>query len=207
LCRLNKLGIYLGSKKQQALLRGDTSGTIINPFFIYVAQSLGMYFCEGIGSSPAMIRLQAKHGQACLESLAVIFRGRDWELWAQAALFVAAGSIMIPVDVALHYIQKGYEAVDMGGLRFIPTYGRPREWSEDLHEKFSVLSQIIYFENFLFLTRGGAKPTATARIEKEFRYQLQVQPVSSSPLTPRVQRSLVGSLSGVLQHLSVSHAH
>jgi len=189
-------------------MRGDTSGTVINPFFIHSAQALGMHFCEGMVDSPAMINLQAKHSQASLESLADIFKERDWELRAQAALFTTAGSIILPADAfALRYIQKSCEAVNMGGLRFMPTYGRPREWSEDLHEKFSVLSQIIYFENFMFLTCGGANPTMTARIENEFRHQLQVRLTSPSLFTPRAQYSLIGSLSGVVQHLSISHAY
>lgn len=75
-------------------------------------------------------------------------------------------------------MQKSCEAVDTAGLQFVPTYGRPPVFSEALHEKLSVLSQIIYFENFLFLTAGGTEPMKTARIEKEFRYQLPVRHTS-----------------------------
>ena len=136
--------------------------------------------------SSAMIRLQARYIQASLESLVDIFGGRDWELRAQAALWVAAGSIILPTSVlTFPYIQKGCEAVNTGKLQFIPTYGRPPDFSEELHEKLSVLSQTIYFENFLFLTCGGAEPTMTARIEKEFRHQLQVRPATSSSSTSR----------------------
>ena len=208
LCRLNKLGTRFCSEKQQALLRGDTSGTVIEPFFIHAAQSLGMHFCEDVGSSPPMIRLQAKNVQRSLESLVDTFKGQDWELIAQVALWVAAGSIAMRLGHITHaYIKKSCEAIDTARLRFIPTYGRPPEFSEHLHEKLSVLSQTIYFENFLFLACGGAEPTLTARIEKEFRHRLQVRSASSWLFTPRVHRSLAGSLSGIVQHLSVDHAH
>lgn len=164
------------SDKQQALLRGDTSGVILNPFFIHGAQSLGMYFCEGVEKSPAMVRLHAKHVQTCLESILEVFREHDWELRAQVALWVTAGSVTIwALTLAGMYIKKGCEAINTGGLQFVPTYGRPPEFSEGLHEKLSVLSQIIYFENFLFLTCGGAVPTMTARIEEEFRRKLPVR--------------------------------
>jgi len=194
-------------KRQQALLHGDVSGVVIHPFFIYGAQTLGMYFCEGMDDSPAMVRFQARYLQKTLECFMDILKGHDWELKAQVGLWATAGSIIIPDrGRAPVYIRKSCEVVNTAGLRFIPTYGRPPEFSEDLHEKLSVLSQIIYFENFLFLTCGGAEPTMTARIEEEFRHQLQVRPASSS-FVLRVQRHPIGRLPGALQDLSVGHAH
>jgi hypothetical protein len=167
-----------------------------------------MHFCEGMDYSPAVIRLQAKYIQTSLESLVDVFNGHDWELRAQVALWVAAGSVVMRLNsITQQYLKKSCEAINMGGLQFIPTYGRPPEFSEELHEKLSVLSQIIYFENFLFLTYGGAEPTMTARIEKEFRHQLQVRLATSSLFMSHVQRSPIGSLSGIVQHLSVDHAH
>ena len=188
--------------------RGDTSGAVINPYFIYAAQSLGMHFCGGIDDSPAMVRLQAKYAQKSFESLIDIIGGHDWELIAQAALWVVAGSIIVRLDhITRPYIKKTCDAVNTAGLQFIPVYGRPPEFSEDLHEKLSILSQIIYFENFLFLTCDGAKPTMTARLENQFRHQLQVPSASLWSFTLHIQRSPTGSLPGIVQHLSVDHAH
>jgi hypothetical protein len=168
---------------------------------------MGMYFCEGMDDSPAMVRLNAKHLQSCFECAADIFTGYDWELEAQAALFATAAAINLSSTYSVPlYMRKSCEAVKNGGLQFVPTYGRPPQFSEALHEKLSVLSQIIYFENFLFLTSGGAEPTMTAAIEKEFRCQLPVR-TSSSSITPFPQRRSIGSLPGFIQNLSVSHAH
>ena len=140
-----------------------------------------MHFCEGMDNSFAMIRLQARHVQTSLEFLADISKEDDWELRAQVALLVTIGSFILPFfeNITSLYVQKCCEAINTAGLQFIPAYGRPPEFSEDLHEKLSVLSQTIYFENFLFLTCGGAEPTMTARIEKEFRHRLQVGSTSS----------------------------
>jgi len=139
-----------------------------------------MYFCEGMDGSFAMIRLQAKYVQRSLELLAEVSKERDWELRAQVALWVTAGSIIMRLShITSPYIEKSCEAVNTAGLQFIPTYGRPPAFSEALHEKLSVLSQIIYFENFSFLTCGGAEPTMTARIEREFGHRLQVRPAIS----------------------------
>jgi len=127
-----------------------------------------------------MAQLQARYVQKSLELLAEISGEPHWELRAQVALWITAGSLIMRLaHLTPLYIKKSCEAVDTGGLQFIPTYGRPPPYSEDLHEKLSVLSQIIYFENFWFLTSGGAAPTMTARIEGEFRHKLQVWPVVS----------------------------
>ena len=138
-----------------------------------------------------------------------ILEGHDWELRAQVALWIAAGAgiLVRMTNPARVYIQKSCEGVDAAGLQFIPTYdGLPPELSEDLHEKLSIHSQITYFGNFLFLTCSGAGPVVTARVEKEFKHKLQVRPASLS-LTSRVQRSLIGSVSGIVQDSPVDHAH
>lgn len=166
-----------------------------------------MYFCEGIDNSPAMIRLRERHAQMAAESLADI-KICDRELMVQAAVWVIAGSIILRLNITIHmYLKNGCEAINMAGLQFIPTCGRPPEYSEDLHEKFSALSQFIYLENFLFLACGWPEPTITARIEDEFKHQLRVRPAASPSLRWRVQHSLIGYISGIVQDMPVDHAH
>ncbi|KAF9785457.1 hypothetical protein BJ322DRAFT_831444 [Thelephora terrestris] len=194
LYRLDKLGIRFPSKKQQALLRGDSSGTAIHPYFIQATQALGMYYCEGMDDSPAMVRLQAIYVQMGFELLAGIFKGDDWELRAQVALWTAAASFALSGRNPPMYMEKVFESINTARLQFVPTYGRPPELSEALREKSSVLSQAIYLENFLFLTCGGAEPTMTARIEKEFRFRLlEVYPalLEICPLTMRTKAILL----------------
>lgn len=158
-------------------------------------------------NSSAMDRLQAKHRQTSLELLVEISQGDDWELKMQVALWITAVSIVLRLsDITPLYIRKSCEAVETAKLQFIPTYGQPPGFTDELHEKLSVLSQVIYFENFLFLACGGTEPTMTARIEMEFRHQLRVRPTTSL-FTSRIQHSLVGSISGIIQDMSVDHAH
>ena len=166
-----------------------------------------MHLCEGMDNLSTMVHLQARHIQRSLELLAEVFRGRDLELKAQVALWVAAGSLIMRLSDLTHpYIVRACATVEAAGLQFVPTYGRPPEYSEALHEKLSVLTQIIYFENFLFLTCGGAEPTMSARIEKEFRDRLQVR-TASIPLVFCTQSSLIGCVPGVVQNLSLDYAH
>ena len=138
-------------------------------------------------NSPAITRLQAKYTRTISELYAEVSRGHDWELRAQVALWNTAGSIVLRLaDTIPVCIRLSCEAVDEAKLQFVPTYGKPPEFSEELQEKISVLSQIIYFENFLFLACGGPEPTMTARIEMEFRHRLQVRPATSSSFTSRI---------------------
>lgn len=209
--KLGKLGMRFTPEKQQALLDGDTSGTVIHPFFILAAQSLGMHLCEEVGNSPAMITLYAKYVQTALELLTEVFREVaekcDWELQAQVTLWITFGSIVMRLSkITSTYLKKSCEAINRGGLQFIPTYGRPPTFSHELHEKLSVLSQAIYYENFLLLTCGGTQPTTTSRIEKEFRHKLQVRPTVPLP-SSRVQNFVVGNLSGIIRDLSLNHAY
>ena len=159
-------------------------------------------------NSPAMIRLRAEHAQMSSDSLVGILKICDCELVAQAAVLVIAGSIILRLNEATRlYIQRSSEAINAAKLQFIPTYGQPPEYSEGLHERLSALSQIIYFENFLFLVCGWAEPTVTTRIEMEFRHQLRVRPTTFSSFASRIQRSPLESISGIVQDLSVDYAH
>ena len=163
-----------------------------------------------MADSFTMVTLQARYVQEALEQLMEVLkettRRQNWELQAQVALWVTMGSFIMRLsDVTTLYVKKSCDAVNLGGLRFIPTYGRPPEFSEDLRERLSVLSQIIYFENFLFLTCNGAQPRMTERIEWEFRHDLQVR--SATPSLSRVSHiSFIANVSDVVRDLSVDHA-
>jgi len=157
-------------------MRGDTSNTIVHPFFVPATAGLGMNICAGAGDSPAMVRLHAKHGQQAFEQLAEITKGSDAYLQAQALLFVAVASLSSRWFMVSHkYLRKACTALNAASLRLIPATGRPPGLTEDVCERLATLSQIIYFENYLFLAVDGAEPKVIARIENEFRYELQVR--------------------------------
>jgi len=174
--RLRYFGIYLTGPKQDAVMRGDTSNTVVHPFFAPAAAGLGIYLSADVGDSPTMVRLHAKHGQLALKQLAEIIKGSDANLQAQALLYVAAASLYSRwFVVSRKYIRKACIALNAASLRFIPTTGHPPGLTEDVRERLVVLSQIIYFENYMFLAVDGTEPKMTARIEKEFRHELQVR--------------------------------
>ena len=176
LCRMNKLGIYLGPEKQDALYRGDTSNTVVNRYFVYGFRATGTHLCEALDGSPATVRLLARFIQKAWEALVDIYRGNDQRLAAQGLLVFLHSLIVMGIPSRVwFYFQKVCELIDSGNLRFLPVYGRPPELSDQVREDAAVLSQAIYLENYLYLALGGPAPVKTAKLAREFRQDLQVR--------------------------------
>ena len=187
------------------VLRGDQSGAMLNRWFVCGPQGLGMPFLSGFGDTPTMLQFYARRTQTGWESLAELFRESDYKTKVQASVLVAAGNVLIHLpQTALLYIRKSCDFIKAGNLQFVPTYGRPPEFSEDLHETLVALSQTVYWANFLFLMCGGPEPHATAELEKEFRQELPVGSLvfALSALSDIQLISTIASLSDPLQDLS-----
>ena len=183
LSRLLKFGIQFSGKKMDALLRGDLSGTVVNRAFVCGAHVFGMMYIVGTDDTPAMVRFHARRVQTAWESLAELFKGVDYRTKVQAAALVVSSHVyMCMPEMALLYIQKSCDFIKAGNVQFVPTCGRPPEFSEDLHETLATLSQTIYWANYMFLMRGGPEPRATAKLEWEFRQELPVRQVA--PIFP-----------------------
>jgi len=172
---MNKLGIYFGPEKRDALFRGDTSNAVVKRYFVYGFRAVGTYLCEVLDGSPAMVQLQARYFQEAWESFIEIYR-TDQRLAAQGMLlFVHSLIIMGSLPDLQFYLLKVYDLIDNGDLRFLPVYGRPPELSDQVREDAAVLSQAIYLENYFYLALGGPAPTRTRKIEQEFRRDFQVR--------------------------------
>ena len=175
LLHYRKLGIHFTQEKQEAILRGDTSNTVVNPLFVYQASSYGMHLSQSFMQSPSAPEFQARYSELVWEELAKMRRGNNNELKAQAMLSISACCVIFRwMDIASQYLHKACRVINTASVRFIPTCGQPPPYSEEIRERSAILSQVIYFENYLFLACGGPQPGLTARIEREFRYELQV---------------------------------
>ena len=156
-------------------MSGDQSGTVLDRFWVLSSHALGMPYSLRVDSTPGMVRLHARRSQIAWESLAELVKGNNHKLKVQAILVVASTFIYVNMmQSASLYIQKSCDYIKAGNLQFIPTYGRPPKFSEELHETLSALSQTIYWMNYSFLACGGPQPHATAKLEKEFRWELPV---------------------------------
>lgn len=165
----------LAGPRQDAIMRADTSGTVVHPFFIHATAGLGMHFLANVTDSPEMVRLHAKHSQLAWEQVAEISKGNDPYLKAQGFLQIATASLYGRwFEFCRQYLTKACIALNAAKLQFIPVTGRPPALTEDVIERLAILSQNIYFENYLFLAVDGQEPKMTVRIEKEFRHNLPV---------------------------------
>ena len=190
--RLRLFGTHLTGPKQEAVIRADLSNTVVHPFFTHTTAGLGMHFRVNASDTPEMVRLHAKHAQLAWEQIAEISKGDDANLKAQAFLQVATSSLYGRwFKFSRRYLTRACIVLNASKLSFIPTTGRPPELTEDVFERFAILSQNIYFENYMFLAVDGMEPKMTTRIENEFQHELQVRLFSHflrRPLT-RVQQT------------------
>ena len=179
LLRLPKFGVQSSRERFDALLRGD-QGSALNRALVCGGHVLGMISSAGTDDTSAMVQFHARRVQKAWESFAELFKGNDYRASLQLAVLVAAGHVYLCMpQMAILYIQKSCDYAKAGNLQFVPTCGRPPDFSESLQETLAALSQIVYWANFLFLMRGGPEPHATAELEKEFRWELQVSKITS----------------------------
>ena len=180
--RSRQFGIYLTGPKQDAVLRGDLSNTVVHPFFVYSMTPLGIYFCAGVSHSPEIIQLRAKYAQRAYEQLADLVTGGNTDLLVQGFFSMAAMCLHARYfEIARHNLKKACIALNAAKLRFVSAAGRPPALTEDVRERLVTLSQVIYWENYMFLAVDEIEPMMAARIEKEFRHELQVRGSFSAP--------------------------
>ena len=125
-CDRDCLGFTFPGPKQDAILRGDLSDTVVHPYFTHAMAGLGMYFCAGVEHSPRMVILRAKHAQRALEQVAEIAGGSDASLTVQVLFSLTSMTLHSRwIDSARKCLTKTCIALNAANLRFIPAIGRP----------------------------------------------------------------------------------
>jgi len=158
---------------------------VVRCYFVLMAEASALGFI--LKTTPSTVRLQARRALIAFERLAEIFEGENYRLKVQAATCTASGYALINLpQTSLLYIWKCCGFIQAGNIRFVPTCGRPPEFSEDLHETLAALSQIVYLATYLFLVGRGPEPRATVGLEKEFRQELPVSGSISAPFHIRL---------------------
>lgn len=171
------MGLRLRGDKQEAIMRGDLCGTVVHPFFVHQAHALGMHYCATLPNGKTAIIMQARYAQLTWESLADISRGKDRFLLLEAMFALASACVFLRwLDITQAYLLKAINLANEYHISFVPKNCPAPLFSGDVHEHIAQLSQLIYLENFLFLTKTGVEPKATSRLEKEFRTELEVTP-------------------------------
>lgn len=178
LSRLSRLGLFFTWEKQEALFRGDISNAVVDQHFVYGLQVLGLHILGVPEDAPTLVRLQARYVQMVWESFFQLLKTNQERTKVQALVLAVHGAIIVGLtQVSQLNLLKACEIMEKAKLRFLPEYGPPPELSEQVREEVSVLSQVIYLENYLYLAFDGSAPVRTARIEREFRLDLQVRAI------------------------------
>lgn len=153
-----------------------------------------------------MVRLRARHAQRAFEQVAEISMGSDSSLKVHVFLCLVATSLRGGwFEFARQYLTKTRSVLKAANLRFVPATGRPPGLTEDVRERIAVLSQIIYWEAYLFLVVNGTEPKMPAGIEKEFRHELQVR-ARFLILCEGTDVEGTANVSASVRDLSVDHA-
>lgn len=176
------MGLRLKSDKQEAIMRGDLCGTVVHPFFVHQAHALGMHYCATLPDGKIAVVMQARYAQLTWESMAEISKNEDRFLLLESMFALASSCVFLRwINITQMYLLKAIRVAEECNMTFVPEDNPAPPFSGDVHEHIAQLSQLIYLENFLFLTRNGVEPKATSRLEKEFRNKLEV----TNPLRPR----------------------
>ena len=182
---MSRLGLYFTKEKREALVRGDTSNLVVDRHFVYMLQAFGVHLCR-VSVTTANIRLQANNAQIIMESLIQLNKTNQEGTKVQALVSAIHACIIVGFTASAQLnLLRASEIIAKAKLRFLMEYEPPAELSERVLEDVSVLSQVIYLDNYFYLTSDGSVPVPvqTAGIEREFRSDLQV----SHPTLPHLR--------------------
>ena len=137
---------------------------------------MGTHLYGTLTATPTMIQLQARYAQSAWESLIQLNRTNQETDKAQALVLLAHSFIILGLEApAQLYLLKACKTIEKAKLRFFSEHGPPARLSEKVREEVSILSQVIYLENYFYLTLGGSPPVKTTAIERVFKLELQVR--------------------------------
>ena len=170
------MGLRPRGEKQQAIMRGNLCGTAVHPFFVHQAHAVGMHYCTTLPDGKTAIIMQARHSQLAMESMTDIRKIKNHFLLLEVTFAFASTAMLLRwIDVAQASLIKAIGIANKYHMMFVPEDGPAPAFSGDIHKHVVQLSQLIYLENFLFLTRNGVQPKVTSRLEREFRTKLKVK--------------------------------
>lgn len=144
---LVQIGIYLTPAKRHAISYGDMTSTVIHPFFIHASHLFGQHLHQGRRRTTSGTSNQL-HLDLALDCISNV--GPD--AYAQAGAYCLISLFYLwtqNLDLADRYLCEAAEVVQMNqlGLDLPSIEGE----SDEVKEKVSLLAQLVYVENYLYL--------------------------------------------------------
>jgi hypothetical protein len=163
--------IYLSSAKQQALILGDTSNTVVHPFFVHFAHLAGCQFYQQLQGRFNLSHVEATHQKLTLTSLTSM-NEEDLLSLAQANIWMGLGCIYRRLFRQAKPYMKTSLQIIRKNIRFFGGDTTTRQEKsmispvppEEVHERVVFLSQVLYIEAAVYLI---GQPGATGFVLPE----------------------------------------
>jgi hypothetical protein len=162
-------GVYLSIAQQQAIILGDTSGSIIHPFFIEFAHLVGCHLHRRHASDNDLMQLEAAYLFSVLRALSSMKEEADPVSYTHAHWLVAMACVTTGnSQKAIKFMREAAHAVErnrdlflsqLPGLSSVPVTALV-DYSEDLHVRLGLLAHILWFRTSMsiFLVDSGVYP-------------------------------------------------
>ena len=158
------------SAKDQAVILGDVSGTVIPPFFVYFAELSGRHQYQLSRMEFSFWESQAVLGQLTLRFLSMIRPEEDPFTFAQAHWETALAMMAVGnPNLAWKHYRRAIAVVRRYDIRFAPPANTNHPEippittglipSEEDHERAAFLTKILYLEAFLYFYVSGLPGT------------------------------------------------
>jgi hypothetical protein len=157
-------GVHLETRKQQALILGDLSNTIIHPFYVHFAHLVGCHMYQEYQGHFGLLYIQAVHLRLSLEALATMVEEDDPVSLARANHFMAmAHAYTRNVRSSKYYLRKTVDIIQRRQIRCVPisrtdsahheskVLTKVPPFSEEVHERVVFLAQMLYAGTFVYL--------------------------------------------------------
>lgn len=114
-------GVYFPPPKLEVFLRGDTSSTILHPFFIHFGHLCGSQFYQEEHGQYFLLSIQAGHLLLSQEALKTMQEKGDPFTYAQAHFYMGfAYTYARSVVLGNRLLKRAVEVIRRNNIRFVP---------------------------------------------------------------------------------------
>jgi hypothetical protein len=181
-----QFGLYFSPAKQQAIILGDISGTVVHPFFIHFAQLGGCHFYQERRGEFFLLHLQAMYLDMVWDSFKDMAAGDDSFDAAQACQLMALAYLYSQhVSLGRKFFRQSIALFRTHWIDFsvLPL----PDLTESLRERIAFLAGAIYSEiDCIFMF--GFEQEFTLDLEYGLRHELLV----CVPCCPYISKPLTG---------------
>jgi hypothetical protein len=173
-----QFGLYFPQSKQQAIIIGNTSGTVVHPFFIHFAQLAGCHFYQERRGEFFLLHLEAMYLDMVWDSFRDMTKDDDSFDAAQAYQLMALAYLYSQdSDRGRRFFQKSIALFRTHWIDF--SISPPPDLTESLWERIAFLGEAIWTEIDCAFMFG---------IEQEFTSDLEFGLCNELPVRSRLSR-------------------